>query len=299
VVLFLLDFAPRFYLTLPEKPKGGVCKRRLGPKGSGHSSAMKVMSIRALIWNENVHERTNPIVRELYPSGIHGAIATGLFADKDIVVATATLDEPEDGVSAESLAATDVLIWWAHKAHDEVSDAAVERIARRVHEGMGLICLHSAHFSKIFRRLMGTPCALKWREAGEKERLWVINPAHPIAHGLGAYFELEHEEMYGEPFSVPEPVETVFVSWFKGGEVFRSGLTYQRGGGRIFYFRPGHETYPTYYDANVLRVIRNAVHWAHNPSPAWSAVVEATNVPAEQAPEPLTTTQLGGEAGDR
>lgn len=262
-----------------------------------HSQVPKPMPVRTLIWNENVHERTNPIVQKLYPSGIHGAIAASLAADADIVTSTATLEEPENGVAADRLAATDVLIWWGHRAHGEVSDAAVERVARRVHEGMGLICLHSAHFSKIFRRLMGTPCSLKWREAGEKERLWVINPVHPIVQGLGPYFELEHEEMYGEPFSVPEPMETIFVSWFKGGEVFRSGLTYQRGGGRIFYFRPGHETYPTYYDKNVLRVIRNAVHWAHNPAPAWNGVIDAPHVPAEKAPEPLVPTgpRLHGE----
>ncbi len=131
---------------------------------------------------------------------------------------------------------------------------------------MGLIVLHSGHFSKIFKRLMGTPCTLKWREAGERERLWVTSPSHPIAEGIGEYFELENEEMYGEQFAVPEPLETVFISWFQGGEVFRSGLTYRRGAGNIFYFRPGHETYPTYHDATVQKVLRNAVKWALQPA---------------------------------
>jgi trehalose utilization protein len=177
-------------------------------------------------------------------------------------VRTATLDEPEHGLSEERLAGTDVLVWWGHKAHAAVDDAVVERVQRRVLEGMGLIVLHSGHFSKIFRRMLGTNCSLKWREADEKERLWVIEPSHPIAAGLPPYFELANEEMYGERFDIPTPDETVFISWFEGGEVFRSGLCWQRGHGRLFYFRPGHEAYPTFHDANIQRVIANAVQWA-------------------------------------
>lgn len=206
------------------------------------------MSIRALVWGENVHEHKNEAVAELYPDGMHACIANLLGEDKNIITATATLQEPEHGLTQEVLDNTDVLLWWGHAAHGDVSDEVVERVAERVWAGMGLIVLHSAHFSKIFKRLMGTPCALKWREAGERERLWVVNPRHPIAAGLPEYFELENEEMYGEPFSIPEPLETVFISWFQGGEVFRSGVTYRRGAGNIFYFRPGHETYPTYHE---------------------------------------------------
>jgi trehalose utilization protein len=244
------------------------------------------MPIRALVWNENRHEQTNALVRQLYPEGIHGKIAS-VLAGPDIEVATATLDEPEHGLTEARLAATDVLVWWGHTAHGEVADAIVERVQQRVWEGMGLVVLHSGHFSKIFRRLMGTPCALSWREAGEVERLWVINPNHPIAAGLPPYFEIEHEEMYGEPFSVPEPLETVLVSWFEGGEVFRSGLTYQRGGGRIFYFRPGHEAYPTYHNPHVQTVLRNAVRWAHSATSGWKSITKAPNVPADKAPVPL------------
>jgi trehalose utilization protein len=163
--------------------------------------------------------------------------------------------------------------------------------------------LHSGHFSKIFRKLMGTPCALKWREAGEKERVWVINPGHPIAQGLDASFIVPQTEMYGEPFVVPEPMETVFISWYDGGEVFRSGLTFQRGAGRIFYFSPGHEVYPIYHDKNVRQVLRNAVKWAANRAPAWSTVSQAQNVPTERAPEPLVqrgpSLHAPGEAGFR
>lgn len=261
------------------------------------------MVIKATVFGENVHENKNPIVRSIYPDGMHETIAAALREDAGIVSSTVTLQEPEHGLTAEKLAETDVLLWWGHVAHGEVSDAVVERVAERVWQGMGLIILHSGHFSKIFKRLTGTPCALKWREAGERERLWVINRNHPIAAGLPECIELENEEMYGEPFSVPEPMETVFVSWFQGGEVFRSGLTYQRGSGRMFYFRPGHETYPTYYDENVRKVLRNAVKWAYNPGPAWTAITDAPNVPVETALEPIEERgprlHQAGEAGYR
>ncbi|SDR57923.1 Trehalose utilization protein [Rhizobiales bacterium GAS113] len=243
------------------------------------------MTIRALVWGENIHERTNPVVAAVYPDGMHRVIAGALAEDERIAVETATLQDPEHGLTAERLARTDVLFWWGHKAHGEVADAVVERVQTRVWEGMGLIVLHSAHYSKIFKRLMGSPCSLKWREAGERERVWVVNPSHPIAQGLGGGFEIANTEMYGEPFSIPEPMETVFISWYEGGEVFRSGATFQRGGGRIFYFALGHETYPIYFDANVRRVLRNAARWAYNPAPPWSSIVKAPNVPVEQAPE--------------
>ena len=243
--------------------------------------------IRALVWGENVHEQTNIDVRALYPDGMHTLIAKNLELDESIRVATATLQDQEHGLSVDVLANTDVLLWWGHAAHGEVDDAIVERVQQRVWEGMGLILLHSAHFSKVFKRLMGTPCSLTWREAGEKERLWVTSPAHPIAAGLDRYFELPQSEMYGEPFSIPEPLETVFVSWFQGGEVFRSGLTWQRGAGKIFYFGPGHETYPIYHDANVQRVLRNAVFWAANPQAAWKNIEAAPNRPIADALEPI------------
>lgn len=223
--------------------------------------------IRVTVWNENVHEKENPKVREVYPDGLHEAIAKGISED-DFTVRTATLDQPEHGLGGDVLANTDVLIWWGHKAHDQVQDEIVDRVHQRVLDGMGLIVLHSGHFSKIFKKLMGTSCDLKWREAGEKERIWVVNPAHPIAAGLGSYLELEQEEMYGEHFDIPAPDELVMVSWFEGGEVFRSGCTYYRGNGKIFYFRPGHETYPTYYNEQVLQVIRNSIRWAAQPAAA-------------------------------
>ncbi|SEM59998.1 Trehalose utilization protein [Loktanella fryxellensis] len=261
------------------------------------------MTIRAVVWNENVHETENATVAKVYPDGIHGAIAAALNANDGITATTATLQEPEHGLTAARLAETDVLLWWGHAAHGDVSDEVVERVAEAVWGGMGLILLHSAHFAKIFKRLMGTPCNLTWREAGERERLWVTSRNHPIAAGIGDFFELENEEMYGEPFGVPEPLETVFVSWFQGGEVFRSGLTYKRGAGNVFYFRPGHETYPTYFDDNVKRVLTNAVKWAHNPAARVADVTDAPNVPVDTALEPLTarggSLHARGEEGFR
>ena len=216
---------------------------------------------RITVWNEYRHEKTNQTVAKLYPDGMHGQIASHLRS-KGLTVQTATQDQPENGLTSELLESTDVLMWWGHMAHDQVKDETVERVYQRVMGGMGLIVLHSAHFSRIFKRLMGTSCNLKWREIGEKERLWVVNPGHPIAAGLGEYFELEHEEMYGELFDIPVPDELVLVSWFAGGDVFRSGCCFYRGMGKIFYFRPGHETYPTYHNPHVLQVLYNSVMWA-------------------------------------
>lgn len=215
---------------------------------------------RVLVWNEGIHEKTNPAVASVYPNGIHEAIATPLRA-RGLQVETATLDDPEHGLTVERLARTDVLIWWGHLAHDEVKDEIVDRVHKRVLEGMGFIPLHSAHFSKLFQKLMGSTCNLMWREAGERERIWVVAPGHPITAGLESFFEIDHEEMYGEPFDVPAPETLVFVSWFQGGEIFRSGCCYRRGRGKIFYFRPGHETHPTYFHPQVQQVIFNAVQW--------------------------------------
>ncbi|MCR8723975.1 ThuA domain-containing protein [Frigidibacter sp. ROC022] len=246
------------------------------------------MTIRVTVWGENVHEQKSEVVAGIYPDGMHGCIAAALNRAEGIEAGTTTLQDPEHGMTAERLAQTDVLIWWGHAAHGEVADAVVERVTEAVWSGMGVIFLHSAHFSKPFKRLMGTPCNLTWREAGERERLWLTSRNHPIAAGLPDHFELEYEEMYGEPFGVPEPLETVFVSWFQGGEVFRSGLTWKRGAGNVFYFRPGHETYPTYHDANVQRVLQNAVRWAHNPARRIADPTAAPNVPVETALEPIT-----------
>ncbi|QOV92256.1 ThuA domain-containing protein [Humisphaera borealis] len=218
--------------------------------------------IRVLIWHEYRHEKVNPAVAAIYPDGMHNAIARYLATDASLVVETATLDEPGHGLSPERLANTDLLIWWGHMAHGEVADPVVDLVAGEVHRGMGAVFLHSAHFSKPFKKLMGTGCDLKWREADDREILWVTRPGHPLVDGIDDHIVLPAEEMYGEFFDIPEPEQTVMISSFSGGEVFRSLMTWTRGAGRVVYFRPGHETYPSYHHEGVLRVIRNACHWA-------------------------------------
>jgi trehalose utilization protein len=237
----------------------GTCKLRQYRKGCIRLEKI----IRVTVWNEFRHEKLHEQVTEIYPEGMHTVIAEYLKTQDGLAVRTATLDEPGQGLPDEILNSTDVLIWWGHLAHDEVKDELVDRIHQRVLDGMGIIVLHSAHASKIFRKLMGTATyALKWRDVGEKERLWVVAPNHPIADGISEYIEIEKEEMYGERFEIPDPDKLIFISWFEGGEVFRSGCCYERGMGKVFYFRPGHEAFPVYYNQQVLKVIKNAVLWA-------------------------------------
>lgn len=240
------------------------------------------MSIKVTIWNEFLHEKQHPPVRELYPEGIHDAIGQGIAPLGDFALRYATLEEPEHGLTAEVLADTDVLFWWAHLAHDRVSDEVVARVHRELLRGMGLVVLHSGHFSKIFKRALGTHGSLKWREADEKERLWNLQPAHPLMAGIPEYIELEQEEMYGERFDIPTPDELLMISWFQGGEVFRSLCTWRRGHGQIVYFRPGHETYPTYYHPQVLRILANAAGYARR-----RVTIDSGTSPAAEALEPV------------
>jgi trehalose utilization protein len=234
------------------------------------------------VWNENVHEREEPDIAERYPDGIHGALADAIEeAGHD--VRTATLHDPAHGLTEDVLADTDVLVWWSHCANDEVEDEVVSRVVDSVHDGMGFVPLHSGKNSKPFKRLMGTTCNIKYRHGGETERVWVADPGHPITDGLGESFEIPATEMYGEPYDIPEPDRTVFISWFEGGEVFRSGVCYRRGRGRIFAFRPGHEAYPIYYQDEVRTVVRNAVEWAA-PTPGADAVYGEV-APADPAGE--------------
>ena len=229
------------------------------PQMPGYSRPLRVT-----VWHEYRHELKHESVSSVYPAGMHIVMADAIseHLGAQVQVRTATLDEPEHGLTDEVLANTDVMTWWGHMAHGDVSDAIVQKVANRVLEGMGIIFLHSAHYSKPFRKLMGTGCGLKWREAGEMERIWNVNPSHEITDGIGECFEIPHEEMYGELFDIPQPDELVFVSWFEGGNVFRSGCTWTRGKGKVFYFRPGHETFPTYFHPQVRRVLANAVRWA-------------------------------------
>jgi trehalose utilization protein len=257
--------------------------------------------IRVTVWGENVHEKKHAAVRKVYPDGMHEAIAGALREVSDFEVRTATLDQPEHGLTEEVLRETDVLTWWGHCAHGQVDDTIVDRVQKHVLQGMGLIVLHSGHYAKIFKRLLGTTCSLTWREAGEKERIWVCNPGHAIAQGIDRYFEIPNEEMYGEPFAIPNPDEVVFLSWFEGGEAFRSGCTWKRGNGKIFYFRPGHETYPTYHQKEVQRVLQNAAKWAAPEGSRW--VDSCPNVPIDKAAERIVkkgeSLHAPGEEGFR
>ena len=226
---------------------------------------MATQLTRVTVWGENVHEHKSEKVGSIYPDGMHHTIAEGLrhVLGDAVTVRTATLQDDEHGLTDDVLAQTDVLTWWGHAAHGQVRDDIVERVHKRVLDGMGILVLHSGHFSKIFKKLMGTNCGLRWREAAEREILWNVNPGHPITDGIGDFIDLPHTEMYGEFFDIPQPDEQIFISWFEGGEVFRSGCTWTRGKGRVFYFRPGHETFPIYHNEQIQKVIANGVKWAH------------------------------------
>jgi trehalose utilization protein len=234
--------------------------------------------IRVTVWNENIHEQKNESVQKVYPDGIHEAIAAGLREDLGdaVAVGAATLEQPEHGLTESVLAETDVLLWWGHLAHHMVENEIVRRVQQRVLDGMGLVVLHSAHLSKIFQRMMGTRCTLRWREADDREVVWTVSPTHEIASGVSPAIVLERHEMYGEFFDVPPPDELVFISNFSGGEVFRSGCCWRRGKGRVFYFSPGHETYPIYHHPEIRKVLANAVRWAHQP--------EASRIVTDECP---------------
>ncbi len=247
--------------------------------------------IRITIWNEFWHETNEPHIRAVYPDGIHGAISQGIACD-DFEIRCATFFDPEHGLTDEVLDNTDVLFWWGHVVHKQIPDELVTRIQKRVLDGMGLVVLHSGHHSKIFGRMMGTSCNLSWREheGGERERVWVIDPAHPIARGLPESIVVPQSEMYGEPFDIPQPDHLVFASWVEGGEVFRSGCCYHRGRGRIFYFSPGHESFPIYYQPEIRQVLANAARWCATPHE------DGTRMVNRHRPQPLEPIRSMEEA---
>lgn len=230
---------------------------------------MTAAPVRVVVWGENRHEQMQDNVRAIYPDGMHSAIADGIRENlgDEVSIRIALLDDPEHGLTESVLANTDVLIWWGHAAHGDVADDVVARVHRHVLEGMGLIVLHSAHLSKIFVKLMGTTCNLRWRSEHDRELVWTVDPTHPIAQGIPHPIVIVEDEMYGELFDIPAPDELIFISSFSGGEVFRSGCTWRRGFGKVFYFRPGDQDFPTYYHADVRRVIANAVQWAKSERP--------------------------------
>jgi trehalose utilization protein len=255
--------------------------------------------IRVTVWGENFHEnsdRDRAMMAELYPEGMHGAIAAGLrrLLGDQVEVRTATQDQPEHGLTDEVLAATDVMTWWGHATHAGVDDSVVDKVHARVLGGMGLLVLHSGHFAKIFQKLMGTTCSLAWRDSGDTELVWTTAPGHPITAGVPHPIVIKEQEMYGEYFDIPEPDEQVFISGFTGGEVFRSGCTWRRGKGKVFYFSPGDQRYPVYHHPDVQRVLANAVQWA---APVAGAPITPPAVVNE--PGPITMGRLVSEEAAR
>lgn len=216
--------------------------------------------INVTIYNEFVHEQEYEGIRKVYPKGIHNCIKEFLQTDENLNIKTATFEMEKHGLSTEVLDNTDVLLFWSHARQDEFSDKVAEDIKNHVLGGMGFIPLHSAHFSKPMKLLMGTTMSLKWKH-GESERLFCICPTHPIAENVPEFFEIPAEEMYGEFFDIPKPDDVIYTGWFSNGYVFRSACTWTRGNGRIFYFQPGHEEYPVYYQKEIQQIIKNGVYW--------------------------------------
>jgi trehalose utilization protein len=228
--------------------------------------------IRVTIFCEHNQDRYEP-VKSVYPDGMHAAIAGAYDEESGFRVTIATQDMPEHGLSKEVLNETDVLIWWSHIDNNLLSDAVANEVCKRVvRDGMGFVALHSACYSKPWQRLLGIEYeAGEWGRfrtmpKGEKERLWVVTPGHAICEGIGDCIEIPQDEMYGEPMLMPDPDKLLFIAWWEGGDVCRSGTLFERGRGKIFGFTPGHETFPIYYQPEIRQVLRNAARFLARPS---------------------------------
>ena len=227
--------------------------------------------IRVTVWNEFRHEKTDPEAKAVYPNGLHATIKEFLDKNDDMEVRLAALDDPEQGLPDEVLNNTDVLLWWGHCSHWEVKDELAEKVRQRVYrDGMGFIALHSGHHSKPFKAIVGCTGDLQWGD-NQKEVMWNLFPSHPIADGIPEAFDIEEDELYSEPFFIPQPDQLVFASWFENGNIFRSGCCFFRGLGKVFYFQPGHETCRSFYNPYCQKIITNAVRWA---KPQKTSVVE-------------------------
>lgn len=218
-----------------------------------------------VVWSEG----TAP--KEIYPNDINGAIAEGLKASplmKDWDVVIAGIDDPDQRISDELLKKTDVLIWWGHKKHGDVKDALVDKIEKRVkEEGMGFIALHSAHFAKPNKRIMGTPCTFAAYVCDNKENVVsVAMPNHPICKGVAKTFTVANDERYSDPYAVPTPdaVPLTAIQVRNDGtkEEAKMGFCWTVGKARMFYLQMGHETNPIYFDPEIRKVMANAVLWA-------------------------------------
>lgn len=218
--------------------------------------------IKVVVWNEFRHEKRSEKVAAIYPNGLHAVIKEFLDEDSELEVSLAALDDADCGLPDERLEDTDVLVWWGHMAHGDVPDELVTKIRDRVYEGkLGFVALHSAHHSKPFKAIVGTNGNLTWGR-NQKEIIWNLMPSHQIAEGIPDHFTLESEELYSEPFYIPQPDALVFGAWFEDGNIMRAGACFNRGAGKVFYFQPGHETCRSFFNPHVQRVIKNAIHWA-------------------------------------
>lgn len=227
----------------------------------GANAGLDKKERKVVVWSEGTAPKT------VYPYDVNTAIAEGLQPLKDWQIITASITDPDQGLSDDLLNSTSVLIWWGHQKHGDVKDELVAKIVRRVKEGgMGFIATHSAHYSKPLKALLGTNCGWKYyTDDGARVDLIVKSPKHPIAKGV-KNFTVPKTERYGDPFEVP-PAETVVfdgIYTLPNGtkENAQQGMTWSVGKGRVFYFQPGHESYPIYFQEEIRHIFRNGVQWA-------------------------------------
>ena len=219
--------------------------------------------LRVTVWSEVIDPVLEPRAVTYYPDDINVYLAEFLSIEHDFEVRTANLRQKENGLSQEILNDTDVLVWWSHLYDDQVSDETAQRVAETVLNGMGILFLHASLGSKPAKILLGTNSNTgKYREIGEKEKIWVVDRSHPVVDGMEKeYIEIPASEMYGEPYGIPTPDDIVFISWFEGGEVLRSGVDWKKGAGKVFFFAPGHEEFPVYYHSEIQKAVKNIVRW--------------------------------------
>jgi trehalose utilization protein len=285
----------------------------------GCATQLFAESIHVLMWDER-----QPRQEEAYDNWIGNEIVARLKAStKNMQFRSVALDDPDQGLSDENLAWADVVLWWGHARHSDVTWVHAKKVADLVQSGdINIAILHSAHWARPFVELMNrrsiedalayiekqnpgkkithetvsppkersapmrgsvlTPayygynkgktavhgiihlpwcCFPAFRNDGEPSTLITKNPYHPIAKGLPPTFKIPLTEMYDEPFHIPNPDEVIFEETWETGEWFRSGLIWNMGGGKVFYFRPGHETYPVFKQDKIIQVLANACEW--------------------------------------
>lgn len=275
--------------------------------------------VHVLIWDER-----QPRQSEAYDNFLGNEIAKRLKEESaDFEIRSVWLEDPEQGLEAGNLEWADVIVWWGHVRHSDVTKENATRVLEYVREGkLDLVALHSAHWARPFVEAMNwrsvedakkrlekladgkeltyetvdpprertvpmhgstlTPalfgykksknkfhgiihlpycCFPDYRPDAKPSTVTVKATQHPIAKGLPKTFQVKQTEMYNEPFHVPAPDEVVFEETWELGERFRAGMIWNIGKGKVFYFRPGHETYPVYKQPEMVKVIANACRW--------------------------------------